>query len=86
METSGNPAGLSTGIVKAGCCGIVGPVPPPLWIRPQILRPKLAISIVLCQSADQAVSRHPEYLTEDAWSDEFLRLAVSLARGGAWVL
>jgi hypothetical protein len=42
--------------MKAGCCGIVGPVPPPLWIRPQILIPKVAISIAVCQSADNAVS------------------------------
>ena len=55
-ENQGNPAGLSTSTLKwAGCCGIVGPVPPPLWIRPQILRPKVDTSVAVCQSADQAV-------------------------------
>jgi hypothetical protein len=30
-----SPVGVSTSTLKwAGCCGIIGPVPPPLWIRP----------------------------------------------------
>jgi hypothetical protein len=72
--------------MKAGCCGIVGPVPPPLWIRPLILRSKVAISVTVCQSADHAVSVILEELAKQVDAREFPPFAFSLAGGGARVL